>query len=59
MHGYNPPGMRPGLYRLEISVESNRGVALEDNELDFAVNQLPKSLLIFAPTRTMTRHISG
>ena len=37
----------PGAYTLEISLLTAQGVALASNRLDFAVNTLPKSILIF------------
>lgn len=38
--------LQPGLYTLQVAVES-KGVAVAINRLDFAVNALPKSILIF------------
>ena len=41
------PGLEPGLYTLEVAAMSQGGLALETSRLDFAVNDLPKSLLVF------------
>jgi LmbE family N-acetylglucosaminyl deacetylase len=37
----------PGLYTLEISVQSADGATIAANRLDFAVDRLPKSILMF------------
>jgi LmbE family N-acetylglucosaminyl deacetylase len=37
----------PGAYTLEVSALTARGVAVASNRLDFAVNRMPKSILVF------------
>jgi LmbE family N-acetylglucosaminyl deacetylase len=37
----------PGAYTLEVSVLSHDGLSLASNRLDFAVNDMPKSILLF------------
>ena len=37
----------PGAYTLEVSVMTPQGVAIASNRLDFAINNMPKSILIF------------
>jgi LmbE family N-acetylglucosaminyl deacetylase len=37
----------PGLYTLEVAVQSAGGITVASNRLDFAVDTLPKSILIF------------
>ena len=39
--------LESGLYALEVSVLTRDGVEVAANRLDFAVNQLPKSILLF------------
>ncbi len=39
--------LMPGAYTLEISVQTAQGIAVASNRLDFAVNTMPKSILVF------------
>ncbi len=38
---------QPGRYLIQVSLESASGIVVARNELELAVNQLPKSILIF------------
>jgi LmbE family N-acetylglucosaminyl deacetylase len=46
-HHVTTQALRPGLYTLEVSVESAGGAMVASNRLDFAVNEMPKSILVF------------
>jgi LmbE family N-acetylglucosaminyl deacetylase len=39
--------MKPGRYTLDLSVVSDTGVKVASNRIEFAVNDLPKSILVF------------
>lgn len=46
-HHVTTQPLGPGLYTLEVSVRTAEGAVVATNRLDFAVNALPKSILIF------------
>ena len=46
-HRVSAQPLEPALYALEVSVRSADGAEVATNRLDFAVNVLPKSILIF------------
>lgn len=46
-HRVTTQALGPGLYALEVSVRTAEGAVVATNRLDFAVNALPKSILIF------------
>jgi LmbE family N-acetylglucosaminyl deacetylase len=46
-HQFDTTVQQTGLYRLAISVEAPGGAVLARNQVEFAVNKLPRSILIF------------
>jgi LmbE family N-acetylglucosaminyl deacetylase len=46
-HRVTVQALGPGLYTLEVDVQSTGGAIVASNRLDFAVDALPKSILIF------------
>ncbi len=46
-HTANIQARKPGRYMLRISLEDAEGAILARNQLEFAVNKLPKSILVF------------
>ncbi len=46
-HQIQVPLLVAGRYTLEVSVQAGQGLKLASNRLDFAVNELPKSILLF------------
>ena len=46
-HAITIPAVKVGLYTLEVVVQSRHGAPLASSRLDFTVNDLPKSILVF------------
>ncbi len=46
-HQFTAKALEPGLYTLRVSVETTGAAEIARNQLEFAVNKLPKSILIF------------
>ncbi len=46
-HRVTTQALGPGLYTLEVSLRTAEGATVAANRLDFAVNELPKSILLF------------
>ncbi len=46
-HDFTAKALEPGLYTLRVSVETAGAAEVAHNQLEFAVNKLPKSILIF------------
>ncbi len=47
VHSFTSKPVPPGLYTLHVSVETAGGDVLAHNQIEFAVNKLPKSILVF------------